>query len=441
MRKFLSTLFLLLNQASFGADPITLSEAYAVLVPAPKSSNELEKPSGIANRVLCGYQGWFRAEGDGSGLGFHHYQKHGKFEPGHCTIDLWPDLAEFDEDETYPTAFRHADGSVAKVFSSLNSKTVSRHFKWMKDFHLDGVFVQRFATLGAKEKRSYGLLKADNQKLLHCRTAANQQERCYALMYDLSGLSDEDFENLARDWKNLRTRMKLGTDPNDKAYLQLNGKPLVAIWGVGFAGEDRKYTLEKAEWFLRLLKHNPEWGGMSIMLGVPYGWREQNQDATKNEKLHEVLQLADVISPWSVGRYHPKNVMSGKVLERQIADLEWCRKKKIQYLPVLYPGFSWKNLHGGELGAIPREEGKFLWNQFVTTRAAGINAAYIAMFDEIDEATAIFKCTNEPPVGASEFLTYEGLPSDHYLWLCGEGKRLLNGRIPARWPVQLRSSF
>ena len=53
------------------------------------------------------------------------------------------------------------------------------------------------------------------------------------------------------------------------------------------------------------------------------------------------------------------------------------------------------------------------------------------MFDEVNEATAIFKCTNDPPVGASKFLTYEGLPSDHYLWLVGQGARMLRGKIPA----------
>ena len=52
------------------------------------------------------------------------------------------------------------------------------------------------------------------------------------------------------------------------------------------------------------------------------------------------------------------------------------------------------------------------------------------MFDEIDEGTAIFKCTSDPPTGASKFQTYEGLPPDHYLRLTGEGRRLLRGELP-----------
>jgi hypothetical protein len=54
-----------------------------------------------------------------------------------------------------------------------------------------------------------------------------------------------------------------------------------------------------------------------------------------------------------------------------------------------------------------------------------MDMAYVAMFDEVDEGTAIFKCTNDPPVG--RFCTYEGLSSDHYLKLTGLAGRLLRG--------------
>ena len=183
--------------------PVPRNTAYAELRPAAAGSTA-KNPEGLDGRVLAGYQGWFRAEGDGSGLGFHHYKKGGRFEPGRCTIDLWPDLTGFTPGEKFPTPFRHADGSVAHVFSSIHPKTVDRHFSWMAEYGLDGVFVQRFAVHGAKQRRDHRNLQFDNRKLVLCRDAAIKNQRAWALMYDLSGLRDDDFNRLAEDWKNLR---------------------------------------------------------------------------------------------------------------------------------------------------------------------------------------------------------------------------------------------
>jgi len=58
---------------------------------------------------------------------------------------------------------------------------------------------------------------------------------------------------------------------------------------------------------------------------------------------------------------------------------------------------------------------------------------YIAMFDEMDEATAIFKTTHYTPIGTTRFLSTR-LPSDHYLWLSGMIGKLLRGEVSPEWP-------
>ena len=112
-------------------------------------------------------------------------------------------------------------------------------------------------------------------------------------------------------------------------------------------------------------------------------------------------------------------------------DTQWCRERHKEFMPVVFPGFSWHNLkERAPLNHIPRLKGQFLWTQFMQAKKAGATMVYQAMFDEVNEGTAIFKCTDNPPVGASTFSTYEGLPSDFYLKLVGKASRMMRGEIP-----------
>ena len=379
----------------------------------------------LTGKVLCGYQGWFTAAGDGAELGWKHYERGGRFEPGHCSIDLWPDLSEYGEDEKFATPFRHADGSVAHVFSSHHRKTVLRHFRWMQEYGIDGACVQRFAV----ETISPRNLHHCNTVLAHCREGANRHGRVYAVMYDLSGLRAGQIGRVMDDWKLLVDRMRLTRDERDHAYLHHNSRPVVGLWGVGF-NDGRRYTLAECEKLVRFLKHDPHYGGCAVLLGVPTGWRTLDRDSVPDEKLHEIVRQADIISPWTVGRYTTPESVARHAQSDWKPDIAWCRQHELEYLPVLFPGFSWHNLRPtSPLDQIPRLRGRFLWRQYVEAKKAGATMIYQAMFDELDEGTAIFKCTNSPPVGASPFLTYEDLPSDHYLWLTGTGGRLLRGQI------------
>ncbi len=409
--------------------------AEAVMRPYAGPSVRGVDTSTLTGKVMCGYQGWFTCEGDGAERGWFHWGNRGGFKPGSCSIDFWPDVSELDRDELYATPFRHGDGRTAYVFSSMNRKTVLRHFQWSKTYGIDGMFVQRFAV----ETLHPSGLNHKTTVLAHCREGANRYGRAYAVMYDLSGLREGQMAGVMADWRRLVDRMKLTRDPADRAYLHHKGKPVVAVWGIGF-NDHRQYTLDECGALIDFLKYDPEYGGCTVMIGVPSYWRNSDgkRDAVADPKLIEVMLKADIISPWSVGRYgnpkgalrYAKNVWEG--------DIAWCRDHGKDYLPVVFPGFSWHNLRGNApLDQIPRLKGTFLWSQYAAAVESGATMVYQAMFDEVDEGTAIFKCTNDPPVGKSSFVTYEGLPSDYYLWLVGQAAAFLrNGKpIPKEMPA------
>jgi hypothetical protein len=390
--------------------------------------------STLTGKVMCGYQGWFCTPDDGARRGWVHYGRGGRFEPGSCCIDLWPDVSELDDDEKVATPFRHANDSVAHVFSSHNAKTVERHFQWMRDYGIDGAFVQRFAV----ETMHSANFHHCNTVMAHCRAGANAHGRAYAVMYDLSGLRRGQMQHVIDDWKLLVDNMQIARGGKDQAYLQHAGKPVVAVWGVGFS-DDRSYTLDECWELVRFLKDDKKYGGCTVMLGVPTYWRTLDRDAVNDKKLHEVIRAADIVSPWAVGRFNTPDDVRNHAGNTLAGDVAWCRERKLDFLPVVFPGFSWHNMNPrAKLNQIPRRKGEFLWTQYAAAKKAGATMLYTAMFDELDEGTAIFKCTNQPPVGESRFVDYEGLPSDHYLWLTGQGGRLMRGEIDASKSVPPR---
>jgi len=369
---------------------------------------------------MCGYQGWFNCEGDGADRGWTHWTKRrGPLAPGNAKIDFWPDVRELGPEERFRTGFQHADGRPAEVFSSFKQATVLRHFAWMREYGIDGAFVQRFAA----QLRDVRALRHDNAVLAHCREGANRAGRAYALMYDLSGLSAGRIDEVIEDWRTLRDRMQLTADP---AYLKHRGKPLVAVWGIGFS-DGRAYTLEECRRLVEALKQD----NCSVMLGVPTHWLNLEADAVKDPALHEIISLADVVSPWTVGRFGDVPGVKRHAEKSLAPDMAWCAERKIDYLPVVFPGFSWHNMYGARSNQIPRQQGRFLWAQFVAAKRANANMIYVAMFDEVDEGTAIFKtATDVPPPGESVFVANDTSQSDFYLKLSGNGGRLLRGEIP-----------
>lgn len=410
---------------------IGLLFSVSACVQARSKHGPVGRYSSYEGLVMAGYQGWFRAPGDGDKRGWVHFGRGGKFDDSHCTIDIWPDVSEYAK--TYETSFKHADGTSARVFSSLDARTTDLHFKWMRDYGLDGVFMQRFFGVA----RSRDMYKSGNIILKNALAASQKYGRAMGVMYDLSGLraKGEDCSAIITDWKELIDELKV---TNYDTYLFHRGKPLVTIWGLGFP--DRSYNIRHIgiDKLIDFLKHDPVYGGCSVMLGVPTYFRELNADCRSDPYLHEIIRSADIVLPWMVQRFTPllHNEMD-RFRDHVKADIVWCAQRKVDYVPIVYPGFTWHNLSREELkpvrplGAIPRHKGRFYWDLIQTSISAGAKMLYVAMFDEIDEGTAIMKCSNNPPCGeTTAFIDYEGMPTDHYLWLTGQGAKMLRGDMP-----------
>lgn len=364
----------------------------------------------LHHKVLCGYQGWFRCPGDPANEGWRHWSRNARrIAPETLTFEMWPDLSEYSAEEKFAApGFTYPDGKPAHLFSSAHSKSVERHFQWMEHYGIDGVFVQRFLVSLADP--------SSDLVLRHVRSSAASTGRVYAVCYDLSGApKNRIYDMLVGDWKRLVDREKV---TKEDRYLHHGGKPVVFVWGF----YPDRFSATLAHQIIDFFKTDTKYGA-TLVGGCPWSWRTE-----KDAEWAKAFRRFEVISPWNVGNWmkikDEKHAATGTWKE----DLAEAKRCGMAYLPVLYPGFGWTNLKGkgAARATLPRLGGAFYWRQFASAAELGVEMAYVAMFDEVDEGTAIFKVTNTPPTQAF-FATYDGLPPDWYLRLTGEGSRVLRG--------------
>lgn len=372
--------------------------------------------------VMAGYQGWFNAPGDGAGRGWHHYEGRSGFHPGSTNVDLWPEVSEYKK--LYKTPFVFDDGTAAYLPSSYDSTTVDTHFAWMAKYGVDGVFMQRFVS----EIRNESGMRHFTKVLDNAMISANNYNRAIGVMYDLSGMASDEDSIVIRDIRELSRRYSMMCHEANPAYIYHNGKPLVTLWGAGF-NDRRRYGLDEVQRLVRALKDM----GFSVMLGVPTYWRTLEDDTKPDPRLHDIIRQCDIVMPWFVGRYDEGEFDAFKPLIKE--DMAWCKENGVDYAPLCYPGFSWHNMHYPATGtfSVPRNGGSFFRKQLDNALEAGAEMIYIAMFDEIDEGTAIFKCAERVPVPApgSEFVPREkGVRPELFMEMVGETARKLRGLHP-----------
>lgn len=394
--------------------------------------SEIQEQDDLTLKLMMGYQGWFLCKGDGSDPNDwrHWFQSTSMPTAAQLHIDMWPAMDEYLK--SYATSMTYNDGSAARLFSSHDSSTTDLHFKWMKDYNIYGIYLQRFLNEAVNDIRFFN---ARNNVLKNVLNASQKYERHFAVMYDLSGTPDDGqlFDKLINDWEYLVDTYNITDNPY---YVKQSNLPVLAIWGIGFP--DRGLNPET---FMSILDYFHSTADSQyrafIVGGVPGFWRTLNGDAASDSGWLDVYHSLDMISPWTVGRYYSNQGADDWKAQRIIPDLADCDSNGVEYMPVIWPGFSWYNMHDGStpFNEIPRNGGNFYWHQAYNAISSGARFLYVAMFDEVDEGTAMFKLTpfkeGAPVEGSFVTLDNDGfhLPDDWYLQLASETQKMLEGSV------------
>jgi len=361
-------------------------------------------PGDVVDKITVGYQGWFSSPGDNSP----------ENRWGHQNLEMWPDIQEYTR--TYQTRLPNLrNGHPARMFSSYDDQVVQTHFKWMAQSEIDCAALQRFAS--EIEPGSNNKAQRDGMALKVMNAAESTHLKFY-IMYDASGWG---VRGIPADWTETIVHQLHLT--SSRAYAMQNGKPVVCIYGMGYKGwpATAEESLALVNWF--------KMQGCYVIGSVPGAWRTVNGDSKSD--FQQVYTSFNMISAWAVGRRVDQNYEPWI-----IGDFAFCKSHGIDYQPCAYPGTSFFNSNHSKKNLIPRNHGEFMWSQFVTMRKAGVRSVYISMFDELNEATSIFKCAEDASgIPAGEWflpLDADGVhvSSDFYLRLTKDAARMIKGQTP-----------
>ncbi|WP_154402503.1 lectin [Mucilaginibacter endophyticus] len=374
----------------------------------------------VVGKITVGYQGWFSAKGDGSPINSF----------SHTNLEMWPDMREYksayeavpfsqDGSTQPPFSGTLTNGQPATMFSSYDAGTVNLHFQWMRQYGIDCAALQRFAN----EISPGSLIKDQRDGMARkVETAAVANGIKFYIMYDASGWGD--LNAIKSDWTNtIKGTLDL---LNSSAYAKQNGKPVVSIYGLGYASHPSSAieALDLINWFKNQ--------GCYVIGSIPGGWLK-GENTKPN--FNETFAAFNMLSAWGVG-----GLIDNGYAAWIAGDQSFCREHGIDYQPCIYPGTAFHNTNGtiSRKNEIPRQHGDLLWKQFATLKQASISTTYIAMFDELNEATSIFKVAEDStmiPKG-KYFLTLDAdgvhVSSDFYLRLVHDGGDMLKGITPYR---------
>ncbi|KAL0581161.1 hypothetical protein V5O48_000851 [Marasmius crinis-equi] len=351
-----------------------------------RSSTGRDSHSTIQNKFLVGYRGWFACPGDGLPLTENGWS--GWFNPaGELATDLWPDVSEYPPSELFPARpLVNESEECPLVFSSRSPGTVRRHFEWMAKHGIDGAFLHRKLSQCNPNILDGAVLRwRDNIGRL-VQEASEVENRVFGIMYDLSGIPPDQIQcSFQSDWTHLIQDERVLDSPS---YLREEGKPVIGLWGFGFANSNHDPETLRAI-VKRIRNETP--GGAYIVAGAPACWRTGDGDADSNPGFLDAwLNEFDAISPWTVGAYGTEGEADAYAEGRMKEDIALLKGRnsvgkwrRVDYIPVGH------NSSEGRAGfnRIKRNGGHFLWKQIGNACDKGARTIYGATWDELSAKT------------------------------------------------------
>ena len=376
------------------------------------------RASVLDGRLIAGYQAWYGCPGDydGNTLWIHWFDT--VAEVGRITVDMLPDVSQLPASSLCDSGLRLADGQALQLYSAMDPALVDVQFSQMAASGVKAVALQRFVSWLADP-----VLKRRVDRVLDNAMAAAQRHQLpLYLTYDVSGAAEASVLDLIRqDWADVHRRYDLAAHAG---YLRDGSHPVLQLWGFGFT--DRPGQPAAVRQLIADLKQGQGAPAAFLIGGVPSRWSSLSGDSKSAAEWAGVYAAYDVISPWTVGRYGNAQEAAAYIAGLQREQRTLAVRNGQGFLPVVFPGFSSRNLMATRnkavpLNQIPRDCGRLLAAQLQGLAANGARSAYVAMFDEMDEATAMLPmlpCQAQVPAGVSAVtLDQDGcsLPADHYL--------------------------
>jgi len=414
-------------------------------------------PTTINNKAMTGYQGWHRCAGDGANQGWYHWSNDST-TPILTNLhpDLWPDTTEYSVLYQLPY-WTDVNLNSVYTYSDVDLSTTLLHFQWMQQANIDGAWLQRFC-MDLPGAIPYWIHDADygplTQVMNNVIQASSSTGRVWAVNYDMIGgtgywTSSQLVNIIETDWKHL---VDTGVTSGPR-YLHNGGKPVVNIWGF-FTDSGHVLNPADAQTLVNFF-HTTGTYQAYVAAGTLGWWASYPQNlggtgwqVVSGTSWLPVIESCDAVCPAECNNSVPDSygVMHARTDIWQ-TDISVCQQHNLNWIPCLYAGFSWNHeaalwnngsylpFSGTGSSTLPRRGGQFLWEQIQVLKNLGVTQAYFTMFDEVDEGTAIYKCTNTPPCyfnngttgGVAQWVTYDGLPSGWYLQEINAGVQQLHG--------------